>query len=142
MPPPLKHFRIILFGCAVMILGLCQSTPAVDDGVPHQVPPRRSNQLSAGFGMNLPLPRDPRLPWTRHWWTSSPVPTEPLSSNSPTTIWVFPTSMAISTAQPTSELAATLSISRVLPMRPAISRRTSPEMTSGTASVQGPATAA
>ena len=70
MPPPLKHFRIILFGCAVMILGLCQSTPAVDDGVPHQVPPRRSNQLSAGFGMNLPLPRDPRLPWTRHWWTS------------------------------------------------------------------------
>jgi hypothetical protein len=22
-----------------------------------------------GFGMNIPLPREPRLPWTRRWWT-------------------------------------------------------------------------
>jgi hypothetical protein len=36
------------------------------------VPPRRSTQLSAGFGVNLPLPRDPRLPWDRHWWTRLP----------------------------------------------------------------------
>jgi hypothetical protein len=37
--------------------------------IPQEVPPRRSTQLSDGFGVNLPLPRDPRLPWTQHWWT-------------------------------------------------------------------------
>jgi hypothetical protein len=30
---------------------------------------RRSTQLADGFGMNIPLPRQPRLPWTRRWWT-------------------------------------------------------------------------
>jgi hypothetical protein len=34
-----------------------------------RVPPRRSLQLSDGFGMNIDLPREPRLPWTRRWWT-------------------------------------------------------------------------
>jgi hypothetical protein len=66
----LAFCRIIVFGCSVLILGLSESILAADKSVPPEVPPRRSTQLSAGFGVNLPLPRDPRLPWTRHWWTS------------------------------------------------------------------------
>lgn len=37
--------------------------------VPKQVPPRRSTQLVDGFGMNVSLPREPRLPWSPRWWT-------------------------------------------------------------------------
>ena len=48
------------------IVHLCIETAS--QSIPQQVPPRRSTQLSEGFGVNLPLP-DPRLPWTRHWWT-------------------------------------------------------------------------
>jgi len=53
----------------VLILALCAAKPAASQNSPSQVPPRRSTQLADGFGVNLPLPRDPRLPWTRHWWT-------------------------------------------------------------------------
>src|SRR5262249_8398140 len=31
--------------------------------------PRRSTQLANGFGMNVPLPREPRLSWNQKWWT-------------------------------------------------------------------------
>ncbi|HXW91520.1 MAG TPA: hypothetical protein VEK33_13310 [Terriglobales bacterium] len=48
---------------------LMLAIPAASQRIPQQVPARSSTQLSEGFGMNLPLPRDPRLPWTRHWWT-------------------------------------------------------------------------
>ena len=51
-----------------LIAALSQSAQAGDSS-PDNVPPRRSTQLSEGFGMNLPLPREPRLPWTEHWWT-------------------------------------------------------------------------
>lgn len=61
--------RALLF-CGVLMAGLAELTLAGGQNTPQQVPPRRSTQLSDGFGMNLPLPRDPRLPWTRHWWTS------------------------------------------------------------------------
>ncbi len=54
---------------AVLIVAVCAAIPAAGQSIPQQVPPRRSTQLVEGFGMNLPLPRDPRLPWTRHWWT-------------------------------------------------------------------------
>jgi len=37
--------------------------------VTRMVPPRRSTQLRDGFGMNQFLPREPRLPWSRRWWT-------------------------------------------------------------------------
>lgn len=40
-----------------------------EPAIPQQVPPRRSVQLADGFGMNVSLPREPRLPWTRRWWT-------------------------------------------------------------------------
>jgi len=34
-----------------------------------RVPPKRSSQIQDGFGINSDLPRDPYLPWDRHWWT-------------------------------------------------------------------------
>jgi hypothetical protein len=68
-PPRLRYWLIILFCCGVSILGLSGAIEAYEQSIPHQVPLRRSTQLADGFGMNLPLPRDPRLPWTRHWWT-------------------------------------------------------------------------
>ncbi|MGA2589644.1 MAG: hypothetical protein ABSH32_06995, partial [Bryobacteraceae bacterium] len=35
-----------------------------------RVPPKRSSQIVDGFGINSDLPREPYLPWDRHWWTS------------------------------------------------------------------------
>ncbi len=35
----------------------------------RHVPPKRSSQIQDGFGINSDLPRDPYLPWDRHWWT-------------------------------------------------------------------------
>ena len=52
-----------------LIAAISQPAQAGDATHIRQVPPRRSTQLSDGFGMNLPLPRDPRLPWAQHWWT-------------------------------------------------------------------------
>ncbi len=37
--------------------------------VPRHVPPKRSSQIEAGFGINSDLPREPYLPWNRWWWT-------------------------------------------------------------------------
>ncbi len=36
--------------------------------VPRKIPKRRSNQLVDGFGLNVNLPRQPRMPW-KHVWT-------------------------------------------------------------------------
>ena len=36
----------------------------------ERVPPKRSSQIEDGFGNNSDLPREPYLPWDRHWWTS------------------------------------------------------------------------
>jgi hypothetical protein len=58
--------------CSLLCVGIMSVTTAAwtaDDSLPKQVPRRNSSQLSSGFGVNLPLPRDPHLPWTRHWWT-------------------------------------------------------------------------
>jgi hypothetical protein len=40
--------------------------------VPAQkrAPPKRSSQIQDGFGINADLPREPYLPWDRHWCTS------------------------------------------------------------------------
>ena len=35
----------------------------------NRIPPKRSSQIQDGFGINSDLPRDPYLPWDRHWWT-------------------------------------------------------------------------
>jgi hypothetical protein len=37
--------------------------------IPRHIPPRRTSQIHAGFGINSDLPRDPYLPWNRWWWT-------------------------------------------------------------------------
>ncbi len=36
--------------------------------LPDHIPPRRSSQITDGFGINSNLPRDPYLPWERWWW--------------------------------------------------------------------------
>ncbi|HUI41761.1 MAG TPA: fibronectin type III domain-containing protein [Terriglobia bacterium] len=36
---------------------------------PAEIPPRRSSEITDGFGINSDLPRDPYLPWNRWWWT-------------------------------------------------------------------------
>ena len=40
---------------------------AVAQDVPAKIPRRSSTQLLDGFGVNLNLPRQPRMPWTRTW---------------------------------------------------------------------------
>jgi hypothetical protein len=60
--------RTILVFCICLSTGSAQSQTG-DQAVPKEVPPRRSTQLADGFGVNLPLPRETRLPWNEHWWT-------------------------------------------------------------------------
>jgi hypothetical protein len=68
----ISHWQVFALSCVALCLGVwpLETTTGQNAPVLREVPPRRSTQLSNGFGMNLPLPRDPRLPWTRHWWTS------------------------------------------------------------------------
>ncbi len=54
---------------AVLSLPLQAGAQEGQPRVPSQVPPRRSTQLVDGFGMNVSLPREPRLPWSTRWWT-------------------------------------------------------------------------
>jgi hypothetical protein len=42
---------------------------ASHSSLPTHVPPKRSSQITNGFGINSDLPRDPYLPWNRWWWT-------------------------------------------------------------------------
>jgi len=46
--------------------GLEQDFAAAKE-VPSKIPRRRSTQLLDGFGVNLNLPRRPRMPWTKTW---------------------------------------------------------------------------
>src|SRR5215469_17645678 len=61
--------RRSMLSCVPLAAQLALPAAVCAQSVPREVPPRRSTQLSDGFGMNLPLPRDPRLPWTKRWWT-------------------------------------------------------------------------
>ncbi|HEX6804449.1 MAG TPA: fibronectin type III domain-containing protein [Terriglobales bacterium] len=66
---PFSHLLLLLCG------GLLAGSTWAQTAKPHppsEVPARRSTQLLDGFGVNLDLPRDPRLPWTGHWWTQLP----------------------------------------------------------------------
>jgi hypothetical protein len=40
---------------------------AFGQDVPSRIPKRRSTQLLDGFGVNVDLPRRPRMPWTKTW---------------------------------------------------------------------------
>jgi hypothetical protein len=59
--------RFLLAG--ILVVCCTGFTLGADSPAPVVIPARRSPQLADGFGMNIPLPREPRLPWTRRWWT-------------------------------------------------------------------------
>src|ERR1039457_291767 len=59
----LRHIR------AIALATLAAAALAAQSGAPNHVPPKRSSQIQNGFGINSDLPRDPYLPWDRHWWT-------------------------------------------------------------------------
>jgi hypothetical protein len=65
----LKHGLISILLLIVLNVPLRGPAQEGEHQVPKQVPPRRSSQLVDGFGMNVSLPREPALPWTRRWWT-------------------------------------------------------------------------
>jgi hypothetical protein len=67
MLPRLRCRPALWMSRGALMVALSQATPG--QSIPPQVPARRSTQLAQGFGVNLPLPRDPRLPWASHWWT-------------------------------------------------------------------------
>jgi hypothetical protein len=61
-----------LRGVVVLITTLaCQQVVLMGQApsFPSRVPPKRSSQIQAGFGINSNLPREPYLPWKRWWWT-------------------------------------------------------------------------
>ena len=56
----------VLLSCALSV----EPLPGADGPkIPDYIPPKRSGQVVDGFGVNVPLPRDPYLPWSQHWWT-------------------------------------------------------------------------
>jgi hypothetical protein len=61
---PLMQTAIIVF-----ILAAWAESPLSAQSLPREVPHRRSTQLADGFGMNIALPREPRMSWTSHSWT-------------------------------------------------------------------------
>lgn len=54
---------------AVMGLTISLFAQGSPSNLPQRVPPKRSSQIQAGFGINSDLPREPYLPWSRWWWT-------------------------------------------------------------------------
>jgi hypothetical protein len=53
----------------VFIGGVLLSFAADKKKLPERIPPKRSSQLTDGFGINSDLPRQPFLPWDQWWWT-------------------------------------------------------------------------
>ena len=49
----------------VAVLACLQMAAA--QGIPAKIPRRSSTQLLDGFGVNIDLPRRPRMPWTKTW---------------------------------------------------------------------------
>ena len=56
----------VLLSCALSAEPLAN---ADERKIPDHIPPKRSGQIGDGFGVNTPLPREPYLPWSQHWWT-------------------------------------------------------------------------
>ncbi|MGA3185584.1 MAG: hypothetical protein ABSF22_00610 [Bryobacteraceae bacterium] len=54
-----RHFAALIVATVVPLVAQ----------TPTHVPPKRSSQIKAGFGINSDLPREPYLPWDRWWWT-------------------------------------------------------------------------
>ena len=56
----------------VLLLGVIRFDSlanAQERRIPDHIPPKRSSQIIDGFGINIPLPREPYLPWSQRWWT-------------------------------------------------------------------------
>jgi hypothetical protein len=52
-----------------LIVFVCVEMTSPAQRLPTEVPHRRSTQLADGFGMNIALPREPRMSWISHSWT-------------------------------------------------------------------------
>lgn len=52
-----------------LLLSSCATLTAADNGLPDHLIPKRSSQITDGFGINSDLPRDPYIPANRWWWT-------------------------------------------------------------------------
>ena len=68
---PGRHRQLLLLLCGIVLL-LALPLPSLAQGLrraPGHVPPKRSSQITDGFGINSDLPRDPYLPWNQRWWT-------------------------------------------------------------------------
>lgn len=61
--------KLALVAGAFLIISGAGVTWAQSAAAPEKIPPRRSSQITDGFGLNSDLPRDPLLPWNRWWWT-------------------------------------------------------------------------
>ena len=51
----------------ILIIALLSMHFAFAQDVPAKIPRRSSTQLLDGFGVNINLPRQPRMPWTKSW---------------------------------------------------------------------------
>ena len=63
----IRGCRLRLQACPTVLLILLATVLPLS--AQKRVPPKRSSQIEDGFGINSDLPRDPYLPWDRHWWT-------------------------------------------------------------------------
>jgi len=63
-----RHVRLLLVLAFVLLLCPCERLLAQGPQLPDHIPPKRSSQITDGFGINSDLPREPYLPWERWWW--------------------------------------------------------------------------
>jgi hypothetical protein len=66
--PKFERSCLAFFVLLLTILSFHAHSPA-QAKVPEKIPPKRTSQITDGFGINSDLPRDPYLPWNRWWWT-------------------------------------------------------------------------
>ena len=63
-----RHVRYLLVLAFVLLTCPCERLLAQEPQLPDHIPPKRSSQITDGFGINSDLPREPYLPWERWWW--------------------------------------------------------------------------
>jgi hypothetical protein len=66
--PQKRHARSLLVLAFVILACPCERLLAQEPQLPDHIPPKRSSQITDGFGINSDLPREPYLPWERWWW--------------------------------------------------------------------------
>jgi len=66
--PQKRHVRFSLVLAFVILACPCERLLAQEPQLPDHIPPKRSSQITDGFGINSDLPREPYLPWERWWW--------------------------------------------------------------------------